>query len=141
MTTMRPRPPQTVDTVKTGLVNLHKGLSQLTLELAAIRKRISPIAQKIPQGRPYVPPEWAGTSNSWRANRGETDEPLRATNDELLDLEHLSNLDPPTRILLALARDIEGALLDIRATRTAIEAIQNDSDLRADFKDFMAKNR
>lgn len=37
-------------------------------------------------------------------------------------------------IVRALARDIEGAIMDVRAARHDIEAIRDDSDLRAEFK-------
>jgi len=44
------------------------------------------------------------------------------------------NLAIPTRAILAIAKEIDGALHDIRATREEIRVIAGDADHSADWK-------
>lgn len=111
-------------------------LDRLTSEVRGLRKSLCAPADKpfskMPRGRRFYE---TMTDEYWydRNAKGCTDEPETKLAEFLRDFEDGLIADPMNGLWFAVGRDINDALTDIRATRSDIEAIQNDSDLRADF--------
>lgn len=119
-----------VDSVKDGLAKVCRDVQLLTNEVHGLRKRLGEFSR----GRdlkPYV--SYVGFD--W-VQRPQTDPPRQEIAELLHDLKDTDNLEIPIRALVAIAKDLDSALRDIRATRMDIDGISNDSDLRAEFRNW-----
>ncbi|RWE58387.1 hypothetical protein [Mesorhizobium sp.] len=73
--------------------------------------------------------------------RAQTDEQPRSEIQQLsYEFHYRSDLDIPTRTILAMAKQLDRALRDVRAARNKVEAIADDSDLREDWKAWQKTN-
>jgi hypothetical protein len=134
--------PPTVESLKTGLANIDRSLSQLKHEMNTVGSKLGKFKDQGARGYSwnYIPPEWMGENKSWRV-RSETDEPKNNIGEALRAGIDNDSVIAANLIIRAIAKDIDGALRDIRALRADIEAIKDDSDLRGDFKDWLSRNR
>ena len=124
----------TVESIKQGLVKLTLSLSRLAAEVSGVRTNLG----KFAKGR-KLRPQVFYTGFDYH-QRPETEEPKSSILEQLKSIGDSSNLQIADRILLAIANDAEGAFRDIRAIRADIEAIRDDSDLRAEFKSWRQNN-
>ena len=125
----------TVESVGDGLAKLIREVRTLQSEVRNLTGAVYGFHSKNP--RPYawrvLPP---GADGGNPEARYQTDEPQSKI--ELVRYQYCGNpnLEIPTRTLLAIAHELDGALRDVRAARTDIKAIAEDSDLREDFKEW-----
>ena len=122
--------PITVQNVTDGLAKLIKEVRQLQSEIAKLTESFHGFKIKHPIPEPRIP---YNKGFDWRT-RPSTDEPKSAIRDIIYEYQDGDNLEVPTRTLFAIAKELDGALRDVRAARADINAIASDSDSRADFK-------
>jgi hypothetical protein len=120
-------------------ISLPDQIAKLARDTATLRSEVSGLCNKLSRftkGRDLRPKGHVlGYVDTARGQRERTEEPRSAIYELLLDTPELDSA-AVARCLNAIASDLDGAFRDIRATRADIEAIKNDSDLRADFKEW-----
>lgn len=132
----------TIQSVTEGLARLIREVRHLQSEVARLTHTLNGFTDKYRETRRWyslLPPE--ANPDQRDAARAETDEPKSAIRTINYEFNNNANLDIPTRTLLAISKEIDGALRDIRAARNDIEAITDDSDLRDDFREWQANQR
>jgi len=129
------RSPPTVASVKSGLASLLRLTETVRTEVNGLREQMGGFAK----GRELRPHIFIVRDNFNQSS--DTQEPSNAIDDIVWEYESQSNLEAPTRALIAIAKELNSALTDVRATRTEIQAVVNDADLRADFKVWLENHR
>ena len=125
---MANKPPATVEGIKDGLTKLLREIELIKTEIAAITSKLANFKETETTHKRY---DWDPDGPAY--GQRQTREPLSAIRETLLNLED-ENLEPASRALMAVFRDLDGALRDIRRARNDIEAIAGDSDRRDGFK-------
>lgn len=129
----------TVESVKDGLAKLIREVRLLQSEVAKLTGAIGGFTENNNRPRLWkVLPNSAGGGD--RA-RYQTDEPRSAIEQLRYEYGDASDLEIPTRTLLAISKEIDGALRDIRRARLDIDAIADDSDLRDDFREWQERQK
>ncbi|RWC38324.1 MAG: hypothetical protein EOS28_30225 [Mesorhizobium sp.] len=119
----------TVESAKSHLTKAGRDMRLLHSEVAKLTATIKGFTDKHPLPRYELP---AGLKYHERA---QTDEQPRSEIQQLsYEFMTGSDLDIPTRTILAMAKQLDRALRDVRAARNKVEAIADDSDLREDWK-------
>lgn len=129
----------TVESVAGGLAKLIREVRNLQKEVATLTSAVKGFTDHNPikrWGRSL--PSDAGGSDLARA---ETREPFSAIQKARYEYGNTPNLEIPTRTLFAIAKELDGALRDIRAARNDIEAIADNSDLRDSFKEWQEEQK
>jgi hypothetical protein len=124
----------TIASVTDGLAKLVREVRQLQKEVAELHASLRGFTGNNKyrlHGWNILPPEAAGDNNAARA---QTDEPKSTIDQIRYEYGGNANLAIPTRTLLAIAKELDGALRDIRSAKLDIRAIADDSDLREEFK-------
>jgi hypothetical protein len=83
-------------------------------------------------------PDTAG--GSYRA-RFQTEEPRSAIEEIRHEFGKNSNFEIPTRTLLAIAKEVDGAIRYIRAARLDLKGIADDPERREDFRDWQQSQK
>lgn len=141
MRLMKDKP--TVETVTDGLAKTIREVRQLQKDVRSLTAMIGGFTEGR-QSFEYrlstlLPPEADPQGSNYHI-RGETDEPRSAIAQARYEYGKNPNLEAPTRTLLAIARELDGALRDIRSTKLDVKAILDDSDLRREFKEWQRSN-
>jgi hypothetical protein len=124
-----PRPPASLADVKAEVENLCRDIGRLQGEV----NRLSNLIGKFSKGRQLRPYD----VRRFDASVGETSKtykPKNNTDRVLFDMRSIDDIEGLSRILKALARDLDGALLDVRAARLDVEAMAGSGELRAEFR-------
>lgn len=129
-----------VETVRDGLAALARQIAQLAIEVNALNKVFGSFDAKPVQYHPFIPVEWSGENNNF-AESPKTPEPRKEIEAALEQTKKLKNPDIATKLIRAMAKDLDGAFRDIRATRADVAAIKDDSDSRSNFKDWVERTR
>ncbi|MBB4001576.1 hypothetical protein [Aurantimonas endophytica] len=132
----------TASTMAAGLAKLIREVRQLQTEVTKLRADLRGFTggrKQFPHWRstPVLPPETGGAYEA----KAEKDEPQSAIMLARYEYGENPNLEIPTRTLLAIAKELDGTLRDVRAARLDIKAIADDSDLRNDFKEWQRNQR
>ena len=125
------QPKTTVESVKAGLAKLIREVGLLHREVAGLNTRLDKFTEKHP-----IPRRFRVVGLDYH-QRPETPEPVSIYQEALRHLEAGEKPEIQHRLLLAILKDTDGALRDIRAAYSDINAIVNDSDLRDDFKKYL----
>jgi hypothetical protein len=124
----------TIESVTNGLAKLVREVRQLQKEVAGLHASLRGFTgdnkYRI-HGWNVLPPEAAGGNPAARA---QTEEPKSTIERLRYEFGDNPNLEIPTKTLLAIAKELDGALRDIRAAKLDIRAIADDSDLREEFR-------
>jgi len=131
---MRNKPEPTPETIKEGLAKLLMEARALTRQTEALRKQIAPFVDD----KGLRPPDII--RDHWRV-QSETEAPKSAIRELDWELGNRDDLSIATRAILAIAKEFNGALLDIRATREEIRAINEAPDFRAEWKTWQAHSK
>lgn len=123
----------TIQSITDGLTKLLREVRLLQTETRSLTERLHSFTEKHP-----VPPAERTFDHDW-VRRESTDEPHSMFRAFLYEIKETDDLETPTRALIAVLKDLDGALRDIRAARSDIDAITNDSDLRGEFLDWIDK--
>ncbi|MDV6225843.1 hypothetical protein R2G56_06055 [Nitratireductor aquimarinus] len=126
-----------VESVTDGLAKLIRDVRLLQSEVRQLRSDLGGFTND-KRLLPYIhtlPPQAGGSDRA----KAETDEPQSGIRKISYEYGDVSNLEIPTRTLIAIAKEIDGALRDIRSARNDISAIEKDSDLRDEFRDWLSK--
>lgn len=139
---MRPtRPPLTVDSVKTGCARLAQQIASLEKEVQGLSEKLA----RFKRGR-VIPDEHAVEMRFWfmvdrlRGERVSTPEPGSAVLDLEKDLSE-TEVGIAALVLLAIGKDLDGCVREVRAAKATLQAIADDSDLRAEFKDWQQRQK
>ena len=125
------RPDATFSSIKEGLVKIARDIQLLKSEVKLVREKLgSFVGQRDLHPAPRTDEIAFGI-------RPQTRDPDPQIPEMLFEFKHTSNLEVPALAIMAIARDLDGALRDIRSTRADIEAIANDSDLRSEFRNWI----
>lgn len=136
------RGPRTVETVKEGLVRLERAITSLSREVSGASQKIKSFSKGKTLPRECMQHPWC---EDWKSITGgfcesnQTPEPARHSGFAAELIEAIENPDIAVELIAAMARDIDGIMLDVRAIRSTIRAIQDDSDLRGDFKEWQKR--
>lgn len=127
----------TTNAIAAGLGRLVREVRLLKQEVAALvgrlRGRDEPFERYYPiPAKPIV----VGFDYAGGRESSETNEPRSAIRDLAWELRDEKDVAITNRALMAIMRDLDGALRDIRAARADIDAIADDSDARGAFKDW-----
>lgn len=115
------------------LGKLYRETKSLSAEVAKLTSLMSDFENKAKTEKynfEVLPPRAGGNDRSLYKTE-ETQSVISAT---LYEFSKLEDLTIPTRTIIAIARDLDGALRDIRAARLNFEAISKDPDWREDFR-------
>jgi hypothetical protein len=126
-----------VSSVTEGLAKLIREVRNLQGEVGKLSAALHGFRDSRPRLFKVLPDSAGGNDRS----RYETEEPRSEIGQLHYEYRNNPDLEVPTRTLLAIAKELDGALLDIRAARTTMSEIADDSDLRADFKAWQQANR
>lgn len=129
--------PPTPETIKDGLVALVRAVNQLKKEVEDVRAMLSVFKQGKDDEFPMSYPSTPYSAEVY----GRTAEPEQKLVDVKWAYEDTSDLEAPTRIIAMMARDLDGALLDVRATRLDIEAIAANPRLKKAFETWLERRR
>jgi hypothetical protein len=129
---MRERPPPSAESVKDGILRLIRTVEALKSEVRAVRERLGQFTKDRDLSDPYILIPGQNEDDGGYAPIT----PERFPSALKLEFSDTSDFETPTRAIIAIGKDLNGALSDIRATRADINAIANDSDLRAEFKTY-----
>jgi hypothetical protein len=132
---MAPKKP-TIASVTEGLSYLHREVQALKREIAKLSREFSGLTEHFSDDD--MNRELWGVG---RDHQHRTDEPSSEISRISYEFPDRANFEIPTRVIFAIAKELDGALRDIRATRTKLHAVLSDSDLRADFKVWHETNR
>ncbi|PAP91398.1 hypothetical protein [Mesorhizobium wenxiniae] len=123
-----------VESIKDDLAKVVREMRLLKSEVAKLTATIKVFTDKHPlPERTPMPPDLK------RHERVATSEPRLEIDEAIYQLRN-ANLDHPTQLIQAVAKQIDGALRDVRAARNQVEAIADDSDLREDWKAWQKTN-
>lgn len=132
---MQPRTPPTVATIKDGCV-------RLAFQLESLRKEVTELSVKLgkfKKGR-EIPKEIKYGDHlgldRWKGQTPETPPPRSIMADVDFETKDAENLDISSKALIAIGHGLDGAIREVRAAKATIQAIADDSDLRAEFKDW-----
>src|ERR1700743_1485944 len=127
-----PSPVTTINSVKDGCAHLANQLGSLRNEITNLSDKLKRFkrGRDIPNDdhRMYI-------VDHLRGERNETPEPkspIWELDEELSQVE----LTKLTRVLFAIGKEIDAGVREVRAARATLQAIADDSDLRAEFKDW-----
>ena len=134
------RPQPTVESVKEGCVRLANQLASLRQEVSGLSEKLT----RFKRGR-AIPVPASRSGHNWAVDRlrgesVETPEPQSAVNELEQELAG-AEIGIASRALLAIGRELDGAVREVRAARATLQAIADDSDLRAEFKDWQNRDR
>lgn len=131
MTSAKP----TVTSVTEGLAKTIREVRGLQEEVAGLRRDLKGFtdANPVDRTRRVLPPEAGGRGLEAKA---ETDEPPSEISKVRFEYANDENLEIPTRTLLAIAKELDGALRDIRSAKQDIKAIARDPDLTEEFRNW-----
>lgn len=123
-----------------SVANVTDGLAKLIREVRLLQREVAELHNSLKgftggeRLRQFcvLPTEAGGGSHAMPV----TPDPRSAITQIIYEFPNNANLDIPTRTLRAIAKELDGALRDIRAARHDIEAIADDSDLRESFKEW-----
>jgi len=127
----------TVETLKDGLLKLLRAVGELRSDVDGLNRQLASFAN----GRKLRSPGHVVGFDFMRGESSKTGEPRNRLEEALRKDGFLESPEAQFRALRAIGQDLEGALADIRAARSAIEAIRDDSDLRAEFKNMGDRRR
>ncbi|MBZ0217520.1 MAG: hypothetical protein K8F25_13260 [Fimbriimonadaceae bacterium] len=119
-----------VQNVTEGLVKLLREVRLLKSEVVSLNENLKGFKEVNPIPDPRL---ISGFGSDWKT-KPTTDEPASAIRDIIYEYKDGDDLEVPTRTLFAIAKELDGALRDVRGARSDISSIASDSDLRADFK-------
>jgi hypothetical protein len=124
----------TVKSIAAGLAKLYREVGNLRSEVAKLNDWLGEFKTRHPMPA-YGPPDELSSLWSTRV-RPQTEEPTSAIRAAVYEFKDTDDLAIPTKTLLAIGKDLEGALRDIRAARSDIQLIVDDADLRSEFKNW-----
>jgi hypothetical protein len=128
------RPP-TQTSIKECLAKLSRDAENLQRETTTLAGKLAPFKK----GRDLQPRTYVIGLDWSRGQTEQTPEPRNAVAELERELSPIE-LEIYDRALRVIARTMDSALRDVRATRSDIEAIKEDSDLRAEWKNYMRWN-
>ena len=130
-------PKVNVTSVSDGLAKLIRDVRLLQKEVRDLHGTLKGFAGERHRRWMVLPPEAGGSERA----QPKTDEPQSKILEVRYEYGENPNLEVPTRTLLAIAKEIDGAIRDIRAARADIAAISDDSDLREAFKEWQSHQK
>ena len=130
MRPQRPKPAVTPASIKEALGRLDGSIQKLTQEVQELSRRLQP--SKKPKGQNFLNADGYDSSKDWQQ------EPQNAIREVLRHMPDEPDLELQANAIKAIMEDLLGALVDVRATRNLMIAISNDSDLRAEFKNWQS---
>lgn len=117
----------TIESIGDGLVKIIQELGLLKSEIGQLNEKLKPLSDKADKRPQYR------TGLEWYQGT-QTRDPESEIERFCIEYRETDNLEIPTRAIIATIKQIDGALRDVRAIRADMEAIKNDSDLRAELK-------
>ena len=129
-------PPRRPERPPATLSDIRDQTEKLCREIGTLHAEVFRLTNLIAEARKGERPEkitW-NTLDYSRGERPSTPEPLRRIWEALNFLQTADTLENQFIILKAIAKDLDGAMVDIRAARMNIEAIVGNADMRDRFR-------
>lgn len=130
------RPPQRNDRAPATLSDIRDGLEKLCGDIGMLQrevKQLSDLICPLPKGKRRSLDDDMHLDYS-RGERAATPDPTRLINEAIRSVAGADTLEAQGAILKAIARDLDGALRDIRSAKIDIKSISDDGDAREAFR-------
>ncbi|RWA64410.1 hypothetical protein [Mesorhizobium sp.] len=131
--------PVSVESISDGLAKLIRDVRMLQGEVRSLTDGVRGFTGSAGPRHRWIllPPEAGGGTRAM----SQTQEPRSAISMARYEYGSNPDLEIPTKTLLAIAKEIDGALRDIRAARLDLREIAGDDVLREEFKEWQRQQK